>query len=147
MRVLKSNKAVDSLLQKRKFIGIDKRTTDSLEPIFNKASFYLEILKNQLDSADSEGEKLDVAEKLIIKTTQGDSLYKYVMTMYDVGIKYGDSSFQRSYTVFKEPTKDKWLRKYFRMIPTVAAKTILSKFQNDLAIIKFAVGSAGNKEK
>ena len=96
-----------------------------------------------MDSADSEGEKLDVAEKLIIKTTRGDSLYKYVMALYDVGIKYGDSTLQRSYTVFKESTKDKWLRKYFRMVPTVAAKTILSKFQNDLAHIKFAVGSAG----
>jgi len=138
----KSNESIDSLTQDMKFAGFDKAEGDSIRQIFNKASLYIRILKKELDSADSNGEKLDISEKLIVKTPKGDSLYKYIKDMYKLGIKYGDSSLKKSYASLKETTSDKWLNKWFRDMPTVGARTILSKFQNDLVHIKTSIMSA-----
>jgi hypothetical protein len=62
--------------------------------------------------------------------------------MYGVGIKYSDSSARQEYILLKSADKDKWLEKYFKRVPTVAARTILSKFQNDLVRIKTTVMAA-----
>ena len=142
----KTNKTADSLTREIKLVGFDKAVADSLERLFYNASVYIERLKNELDSTDSNGENLDVAEDILIKTQKGDSLYYYVINIYDVGIKYSDSSLRKGYISLRESDKDKWLDKYFRKVPTVAASTILSKFQNDLTTIKLAVMSAGIKE-
>ena len=142
----KTNQTVDSLTQEMKFVGFDKAVADSLERLFNNASVYIKRLKNELDSTDSNGENLDIAEDLLIKTKKGDSLYYYVMNIYDVGIKYSDSSLRTGYISLKGSDKDKWLDKYFRKVPTIAASTILSRFQNDLVKIKLAVMGAGTKE-
>jgi hypothetical protein len=142
----KTNKTVDSLTQKMKFVGFDKAVADSLERLFNNASVYIKHLKNELDSTDSNGENPDVAEDILIKTQKGDSLYYYVMNIYDVGIKYSDSSLRKGYISLRSSDKDKWLDKYFRKVPTIAASTILSRFQNDLVQIKLAVMSADIKE-
>jgi|SRR6187455_3158844 len=142
----KTNKAADSLTQEIKLVGFDKSVADSLERLFYNASVFIRRLKNELDSTDSNGEDLDVAEDILIKTQKGDSLYFYVMNIYDVGIKYSDSSLRRDYISLREPDKDKWLDKYFRKVPTIAAITILSRFQNDLTQIKFTLMSAGIKE-
>jgi len=142
----RTNKTVDSFSRKMKFVGLEKVVADSLEKLFNNASSYITHVKNELDSTDSNGEDLDVAEDILIKTQKGDSLYFYVMNIYDVGIKYSDSSLRRDYISLREPDKDKWLDKYFRKVPTIAAITILSRFQNDLTQIKFTVMSAGIKE-
>ena len=142
----KTNKTVDSLTQNMKLVGFDKAVADSLERLFNNASVYIKRLKNELDSTDSNGENLDVAEDILIKSQKGDSLYYYVMNIYDVGITYSDSSLRKGYISLKGADKDKWLDKYFRKVPTIAASTILSRFQNDLVLIRFAVMSADIKE-
>ena len=140
----RSNEKMDSLTRDMKYVGFDE--APGIKHIFDKTFFYLKRLKNELDSADNKGERLDVAEKLIIETSEGDSLYKYVMEMYGLGIRYGDISLQRDYRSVKEPTKEKWLEKYFKETPTIAARTILSKFQNDLVQIETATISAGIQE-
>ena len=142
----KTNQTADSLTREMKFVGFDKAVADSLERLFYNASVYITSLKNELDSTASSGENLDVAEDILIKTQKGDSLYYYVMNIYDVGVKYSDSSLRKGYISLKRSDKDKWLDKYFRKVPTIAARTILSKFQNDLVKIKLAVMSADIKE-
>ena len=142
----KTNESLDSLTQHMKFVGFNKVQADSISLILDNASLYIRILKKELGSADSNGEKLDISEKLIVNTPKGDSLYKYVMSMYEVGFKYGDSSQKTSYIKLKETTSDKWLDKWFSDIPTVSASTILSKFQNDLVRIKASLMNADINE-
>ena len=96
-----------------------------------------------MDSTDSNGENLDVAEDILIKTQKGDSLFNYLMQVYNAGIKYGDSTSRQYLIDLRKYGKDKWLERYFRKVPTIAASTILSKFQNDLGRIKISVMSAG----
>jgi len=145
-RLEKTNRTADSLTQEMKLVGFDKAVADSLERLFNNASVYIKRLKSELDSSDGNGKNLAVAENILIKTQKGDSLYNYVMNIYNVGIKYSDSSLRKGYISLKESDKDKWLDKYFRNVPTIAASTILSRFQNDLVKIKLAVMSADINE-
>ena len=142
----KSNESIDSLTQDMKFVGFDEDEADSIGRILDNASLYIRVLKKGLDSADSNGERIDISEKLIIKTPNGDSLYKYVISMYELGNRFGDSSLKKSYLLLKETASDKWLNKWFKNTPTVAARTILSKFQNDLIRIKTSVMNASITE-
>lgn len=130
----RSDERADSLLQNTKLGGFDN--PDSIEHILNNASFYIRTFKKELDSADKEGERVDIAEKLIIQSPKGDSLYKYITGMYELAVHYGDSNAKRKYAVLIKHTSNEWLNAYFRKVPTVAAKTILSKFQKDLVQIR-----------
>ena len=142
----KTNKTVDSLSRQMKFVGFDKAVADSLEKLFDNTSVYLKRLKSELDSSDSHGEKLGVAKDILIKTQKGDSLFNYLVQVYDVANKYGDSTSRQYLIDLRKYGKDKWLERYFRKVPTIAASTILSKFQNDLGLIKISVMSAGITE-
>ena len=142
----RTNKTVDSFSRKMKFVGLEKVVADSLEKLFNNASSYITHVKNELDSTDSNGENLDVAEDILIKTQKGDSLFNYLQQVYDAGIEYGDSTSRQYLTDVRKYGKDKWLERYFRKVPTIAASTILSKFQNDLGLIRISVTSAGIAE-
>ena len=92
---------------------------------------------------DRNVERLDVAEKILINTPAGDSLYSYVSGFYGAGSKYGDSLLKKTLLPFQEIAKDKSLDRYFRKVPTHAARTILSKFQLDLLLIKLNLVSTG----
>ncbi|HEX7847070.1 MAG TPA: gliding motility protein GldM [Chitinophagaceae bacterium] len=87
-------------------------------------------------------DNLDIATRIMVEKGEGkkllDMLTKYktdVMTVADSATK---ESFQNALQIDlnKPPTKNKgnnsWEAAYFRMVPTVAAMTILSKFQNDI---------------
>ena len=132
----KTNNKVDSLFRKVKFLGLDETIADSLKQLCDKSSSQIENLKNELNRVDKQGEKLDAAENILIKTSKGDSLFKYVMSVYDACIKYGDSSAKQEYILLRRFDKIQWLKKYFKDVPTVAAVTILSKFQNDFVQIR-----------
>ena len=138
----KSNDSISKLAQNIKFPGADEKISDSLSVVLNDAYSYFKNLKEDLESMDKQGERLDVAESLLIQTPKGDSLFRYVMSMYDIGIQYGDSSVKDEFVLARENDKNKWLKKYFKMVPTIAARTILSKFQNDCNLIRMSVSGA-----
>lgn len=131
-----TQKAIDSTGQKFKFTGVDAAIADSLKHLFAKAYSFMDRLKYQLDSMDHTGDDPDAAENLIIKTPAGDSLYYYVMGIGNTAIQYGDSSLRKFYIGLKTNGKRSWLTKYFKDIPTIAARTILSKFQHDIMAMK-----------
>src|SRR5688572_1507390 len=142
----KSNDSINKLAQNIKFPGADEKISDSISRVFNGAYSYFGNLKEDLESMDKKGERLDVAESLLIQTPKGDSLFNFVMSVYDIGIEYGDSSMKHNFTLLRERDKNKWLEKYFKMVPTIAARTILSKFQNDCNLIRMSVSGAGIRQ-
>jgi len=86
-------------------------------------------------------DNLDIATRIMVDKGEGKKLYdalaKYKSDVLAVDplIKQNfENSLQIDLT--KPPTKNKgnhtWEAAYFRMVPTVAAMTILSKFQNDV---------------
>src|SRR5688572_19496717 len=86
-------------------------------------------------------DNLDIATRIMVDKGEGKKLYdalaKYKSDVLGVDplIKQNfENSLQIDLT--KPPTKNKgnntWEAAYFRMVPTVAAMTILSKFQNDV---------------
>lgn len=138
-----SDNRTDSTARDLKSAGFDDGVADSLGNLFIQTRAYLIHLKDELKKADSKGEKLDVAQNLLINTAKGDSLYKYMSQLYEAGIKYGDSTATLLlYKDLKKLGKDKWLERYFKMVPTVAAITILSNFQSDLGNIKHSLVNA-----
>lgn len=141
-----TNKAYDTMNQKAKFTGLNLAMADSLRNLFDKSYSFMDHLKFQLDSIDPGGDKLDAAGNLIIKTPAGDTLYYYTMGIGNALITYGDSSLRKFYTSFKVYDKGTWLKRYFRQVPTVAALTILSKFQNDIKIMSRSLASTFGKE-
>ena len=143
----RSDDSIDSITQKMKIVGFDQSTADSLTGILNGASVYFQNIKAELENMDRKGEKLDAAEKLLIKTPKGDSLFNHLMSVYDLGIKYSADSIRRQeFILLKMNDKDKWLEKHFKKIPTFAAKTMVSKFGNDCSTVRMIVASAGIRE-
>lgn len=143
-----SNKRLDSARQRfKKLRNFDQETIDSIELILRKAIVYIGSIQMDLDIKDRKGERIDVAEQLLINTSKGDSLYMELMAVYDLGIKYADDESERQkFILLREFDKDKWLEKHFRRVPTIAARTIVSKFQNDCALISAIVWTVDTKE-
>ena len=141
-----SDRKMDSMTNDLKFVGFDPAVADSLSNLFNQTSIYLSFLKGELNNADGTGEEPDAAETLLLKTQKGDSLYNYMMSVYNAGIKYGDSTSQQRYFPLTKYNKQDWLKRYFKNVPTVAAITILSKFRHDLVDVKMTLMSADIRE-
>ena len=137
--MLRSDRRTDSTAQDLKSVGFDPAVADSLGNLFIQTRAYLIRIKNEIKNADNTGENLDVAQNLLIKTTKGDSLFNYMKQVYEAGIKYGDPTSLSYLNDLRKYSKDKWLERYFKMVPTIAAITILSKFQNDLGNIKVTI--------
>lgn len=144
--IAESDHKMDSMTKDLKFVGFDPVIADSLRKLFNQTSVYLSILKGELNNADATGEEPDAAETLLLKTQKGDSLYNYMMSVYNAGIKYGDSISQQRYIPLTKYNKEDWLKRYFKNVPTVAAITILSKFRHDLVDVKMTLMSADIRE-
>jgi len=143
----KLNEAADSSLGNIGSVGFKKSTADSIDRILNEASAYFMRIHGELGQLDAEGEKLDAAQKLLIKTTKGDSLYNYLLAVYNLDIKYGaDTAGMQRFIWLKEDNKDKWLEKYFKMVPTIAAQTIVSKFRNDCSVVRRSIVTRGIQE-
>ncbi|HET6766194.1 MAG TPA: gliding motility protein GldM [Chitinophagaceae bacterium] len=96
--------------------------------------------KTASDSAYKD-DNLDIATRLMVEHGEGKNLLAK-LTQYKKDILAVDpeiaKSFDKSLPVHLERPKTKnkgnntWEAAYFRMVPTVAALTILSKFQNDV---------------
>src|SRR5687767_10456701 len=97
-----SNDSINKLAQNIRFPGADEKISDSLSGVLNDAYSYFKNLKEDLESMDKKGERLDVAESLLMQTPKGDSLFNFVMSVYDIGIEYGDSSMKHNFTLLRE---------------------------------------------
>jgi len=110
---------------------------DTIYKIANAAIGFLEKQKDNLRSLDSVGDKLDVASGALIKSRAADTLenlleevYRYSYEMLeDTAKKKSIDSVMSSVTYLR--SNKKWKHDYFYQTPTIAALTILSKFQND----------------
>ncbi len=86
-------------------------------------------------------DNLDIATRLMVDKGEGKKLYAELENYRNSVLKV-DPLIQQSFAnslqidLTKPPTRSKgnntWEAAYFRMVPTVAALTILSKFQNDV---------------
>ncbi len=98
---------------------------------------YLDSLKDFLNSKDKTGDNLDLATNIFINSPTGDTLLKKLFTVYKYSYlplldKSKKGSLDSALAAIGELKVDKnWKELYFRQTPTVAAMTILNKFQND----------------
>lgn len=103
--------------------------------LLNQADF------NPKDSSYKE-DNLDAATRMFVENKKGDVLKKSLIDLRSKLLSIDgsiDSSFRTTLPIdVSEPkvenaeNKGNWSSTYFRMVPTVAALTILSKFQNDV---------------
>jgi gliding motility-associated protein GldM len=119
---------------------------------FSTATYaYIDGLKTQImtlskyDPAAENGkgvDNLDVSTRLLVDKGEGKKLYqsladfkKNVLGVDPVITKEFESSLPIDLTIPKTQNKgnqNSWEAAYFRMVPTIASLTILSKFQNDV---------------
>lgn len=110
---------------------------DSIYFATKEAQSYINGLKLNLQSKDSSGGNLNTASALLISTPAGDSLRKVLLNVYAVTESYSlriatDNGLEHALQTFASIQNNKdWLKLYFDNTPTVAALTMLSKFQND----------------
>ncbi|KIC94577.1 gliding motility protein GldM [Flavihumibacter solisilvae] len=136
-------------------------------------SKYLDDLKLELKK-ESKGENLgtpeehfsqdnlDASTRLLVEGAKGDELYKKLSdfkTQLLAVIPEEKANFEKSLPLSLEVPKSQtgshgnndWKSAYFRMTPTIAALTILSKFQNDVKnseaqVVDFAHKQIGEVE-
>ena len=118
-----------------------------------KANNFIQELKDQIlkeaggDPKDStkkfKEDNLDIATRLMIKNKKGEELFKVLTDFKNSALGIGGDSLKTSIERLLQINLDKpksqtgtknknWQEAYFHMVPTVAALTILSKFQNDV---------------
>ena len=109
---------------------------DTVYNSVNAAKAFLDSIKTVLQTADATGGRLDVASKLLINTTTGKRLQQLLLDVNDrTTAFYADSIGSpveaTLFSIHEIRTDSGWSNKYFSRSPTVAAQTILSKFQGD----------------
>ncbi len=97
--------------------------------------------ENEFDSTFKEDNQ-DVATRIMVEQGKGKELrakleqYKAAMIAIDPSLKKDVETYLKqidlSVPVTKNKANDTWEAVYFRMVPTVAATTMLTKFQNDI---------------
>lgn len=125
----------------------------NVESYSNPVSKYIQDLKDEIlkaagadyskkDSTYEEGE-LNIATRLMVKQGKGKELLKKLTEFKNNLIGVGGDSLRSQIEKLVQINLDKpksltgdrrknWEESYFHMVPTVAALTILSKFQNDI---------------
>jgi methyl-accepting chemotaxis protein len=110
---------------------------DSIYDATKQATQFMDSLKKTMQLQDSSGNRLDLATNVLISTNVQHQLTKALTHVYNTTSDYEIDSIkkQRLDSVLlsiKDIQSDRqWTKKYFETTPTVAAITILSKFQND----------------
>jgi len=110
---------------------------DSIYTTTKNTCNYLDSLKNVLKSKDESGENVDAATNMFIKSATGDTLIQKLSAVYIYAHsalidKSKKGELDSALVTIGEIQVDKnWKRKYFEMVPTFAAMTILSSLQND----------------
>lgn len=124
-----------------------KQVMDLSKAIFTYIQGYKDQILKEAGGDPNNKEKsfkednLDIATRIMVEKGEGKKLYaaleKYKKDVLAVDPAI-DSAFKNGLQIdlTMPPTKNKgnnsWEAAYFRMVPTVAAMTILSKFQNDI---------------
>lgn len=112
---------------------------DSLYKAANAASSYIGRLKAQLMAADSIGDKTEPAARLLLRTPASDSLRAMLLDIYTASHKcfVGQDSIAQLDKVLLDiadlRNQTDWTPQYFRNSPTIAAETILSRFEMECA--------------
>ena len=122
-----------------------KQVVDYTTTVYN----YLDDLKNKIMTAskydpasgkDKGVDNLDVSTRILVEKGEGKNLYKMledyknnVLTDAEIKKEF-ESTLPIDLTTPKSEHKANktWEAAYFRMVPTIATLTILSKFQNDV---------------
>lgn len=100
-------------------------------------SEHIDSLKEVMKLEDSLGTNLTIASNLLVSTTTGDILRKELMNVYISAKSYSSSKAKQAeldstLQSFREiQFNEDWEKIYFEKTPTVAAMTVLSKYQND----------------
>jgi len=90
-----------------------------------------------LQAKDTAGTNTNLATNILVKTKTGDNLTKALNNVYAFTSSYfvddiKKEELNKALQALKEIQNDKnWTKKYFEHTPTIAAVTILAKFQND----------------
>jgi hypothetical protein len=99
----------------------------------------LQILQSRLllDKADAGGQKVGVADSLLVNSKKGDTLYQSLTKLYDLGSLYAKNETDKTrFVAMKTPANSKqWLEKNFKGVSTVEAGNTLSRFLNDCSLI------------
>jgi len=110
---------------------------DTIYFVTKQASNYIDSLKEIMQLQDTLGTNLNVATKLFVFTPTGDNLKKVLLDVYTNTKSYSidnarQSELDSTLQSFREIQSNKdWTKLYFEKTPTIAAITMLSKFQND----------------
>ncbi|OJW58133.1 MAG: hypothetical protein BGO55_22745 [Sphingobacteriales bacterium 50-39] len=108
---------------------------DSLYKAANAASSYIGRLKARLTDADSIGDKTEPAARLLLRTPASDTLRTMLLNIYTASHKcfVGQDSIAQLDKVLLDivdlHNQTDWTPQYFKDSPTVAAETILSRFE------------------
>jgi gliding motility-associated protein GldM len=143
---------------------------DSVQKMTKDLNDYIQKLKDQIlkeaganfASGDSsyKDDNLDIATRIMVEHGEGKSLYNKLKKYKDDILKIDPkitAEFGNTLPIHLEKPKTRnkgnrtWEDAYFRMVPTVAALTILSKFQNDVKtsenrVINYCHGQVGAVE-
>ena len=98
---------------------------------------FIDSIKLVMQSKDTSGTNLNVSTEMLVNSQTGNILKEKLLAVYKYSyLSLIDNSKKGSLDSVLNPIgqlqfNDNWKRIYFEMAPTVAAITILSKFQND----------------
>ncbi|HLG39277.1 MAG TPA: gliding motility protein GldM [Chitinophagaceae bacterium] len=120
-----------------------------VQSIAKAAYTYIQTIKDDIikqgggnvDKASFKADNLDIATRLMVDKGKGKELLKKLSEFKADVLKVDpsiDSTFANTLPInlgipkTQSKSNNTWERAYFHMVPTVAALTILSKFQNDV---------------
>jgi len=114
-----------------------KVAADSVYSLTQTALNLLAHLKLNLHNSDASGENMEMAEKLLVNTEDGQKLTKALIDVYSITSghvvdKRRQLKLDTIQAMLKKIAGNRmWPANYFRMVPTIAAITFLTKLQND----------------
>jgi hypothetical protein len=126
--------SIDSNRQKNTILALK---ADSVFHATKIAFTFMDSLKQVMKLQDTSGTDIDLATNIFVISKTGDMLKKKLLAVYSQSYaSLIDSSKKASLdsvltSISKLNVDNNWRRNFFERTPTVAAITILSKFQND----------------
>jgi hypothetical protein len=131
--------AVDQFRDVDSSLGTSKAINTGIiqHSFFDSTIVLIEDIKRRLLNMDSESDKIGPSDYIIVDGAAGKSLYDGMMAIYRYGMKQTkNEKLKMNFEWMMSPDAHGWLIKFFYRQSTVAACTILNKFQNDVAIIE-----------
>jgi hypothetical protein len=135
-----TNKTLDSLKLANARLDSTRKAAyknHDISIIFLEANLQILQCRLLLDKADAGGQKVGVADSLLVNSKKGDTLYQSLTKLYDLGTLYAKNETDKTrFAAMKTPANNKqWLEKNFKGVSTVEAGNTLSRFLNDCSLI------------